>query len=464
MDKASNKRAALLITALSSFMTPFLGTAITIALPSIGTEFTLDAVLLSWVATVSRLASAMFLVPFGRLADIYGRKRFFIFGVCGYTGASLLAVLSGSALVLIIAQFLQGIGTAMIFGTSIAILTSVFPAWERGKMIGINVTAVYSGMTLGPFLGGFLTQQFGWRSIFLVSVPLGLIIIGLTFWKLKEEWAEAKGEKFDFVGSIIYGIMLLALMYGFSLLPALSGVWLLLMGIVGLFVFIKWELTVDTPVLDIRHFRKSKVFAFANLTALIYFYATSAVTFLLSLYLQYIKGLSPQNAGLILVAQSVVQVSFSPVAGWLSDRIEPQRVVAIGMAFTVVGLSLFTLLNEKTPLKYIIASLTTLGLGAALFASPNFNAVMSSVEKRYYGVASGIRGTVRLIGQMLSMGITMLLFAIYMGRVQITPESYQLFLRSTHAAFVIFTVLCFGGIFTSLVRGKIRSRRLVDLD
>jgi len=228
------------------------------------------------------------------------------------------------------------------------------------------------------------------------------------------------------------------------------------MGIMGLYLFVKWEIKVENPVLDITLFRKNKVFAYSNLAALIYFSATFAVTFLLSLYLQYIKELSPQNAGVILVAQPVVQATFSPVAGWLSDRIEPKRIAACGMTLTVVGLSLFMWLNKKTPFELIITGLAILGLGAALFSPPNFNVVMGSVEKKVYGVASGTRGTMRLVGQMLSIGITMLLFTLYLGRVQITPELYPMFLKSVRAAFIIFAGFCFGGIFASLTRGKVR--------
>lgn len=456
MNGAVNKRSALLVVALGSFLTSFMSSSVNIALPSIGREFAMDAVLLSWVATSYLLAAAMFLVPFGRIADIHGRKRVFTYGILIYTVSSLLSAISTSAVILICFRILQGIGGAMIFGTAVAVITSVFPAGERGKALGINVATVYSGLSLGPFLGGFLTQHLGWRNIFLVNVPLGGLIMAFIFWKLKGEWVGAKGEKFDFTGSIIYSLTLIAIMYGFSLLPAMSGAWLILMGVLGILAFIRWETKVESPVLDMNLFRNNTVFAFSNLAVLISYSATFAVSFLLSLYLQYTKGLSPQNAGLILVSQPLVQAIFSPFAGRLSDRIEPRVVASMGMILTAVGLSLFTFLNEKTTLEFIVGSLILIGFGFALFSSPNTNAVMSSVKKRFYGVASGTRGTMRLTGQMLSMGIAMLIFAIYIGRVQITPEHYTLFLRSAKAAFIIFASLCFGGIFASLARGKVR--------
>lgn len=449
-----NKKSALIIAVLSSFLTPFMVSSVNIALPSIGKEFSMDAVLLNWVATSYLLAAAMFLVPFGRIADIYGRKKIFTCGILFYTLSSLFSALSTSAASLICSRILQGISSAMVFGTGIAILTSVFSAEERGKVLGINVAAVYTGLSLGPFLGGFLTRHFSWRSIFFANVPVGLIIIIFIFLKLKGEWAEARGEKFDFTGSIIYSFTLLAIMYGFSLLPGIIGAWLILTGILGILTFIRWEIKVKNPVLNINIFRNNAVFTFSNLAALINYSATFAVTFLLSLYLQYIKGFNPQTAGLILIFQPVVMAFFSPFAGRLSDRIEPRVVASMGMALTAAGLFLLIFLSKKTTLEFIIADLILLGFGFALFSSPNTNAIMGSVENKFYGVASGTLGTMRLIGQMLSMGIAMLIFAIYIGRVQITPEYYPLFLSSIRTSFIIFTVLCFGGIFASLVRGK----------
>jgi EmrB/QacA subfamily drug resistance transporter len=456
VDDAATKRAALLVATLTSFLTPFMGSSVNIALPSIGREFAMDAVLLGWVATSYLLTAAMFLVPFGRIADIHGRKRIFTYGILTFGVTSLLSAIAPSAISLITFRILQGIGSAMIFGTSVAILTSVFPAGERGKVLGINVAAVYSGLSLGPFLGGFLTQHLGWRSIFFLNVPLSLLIIAFTLWKLKGEWAGAKGEKFDLPGSVIYAVSLPAMMYGFTLLPAASGAWLIGLGVLGLLAFIKWEIKAESPVLNINLFRNNRVFALSNLASLINYGATFAVTFLMSLYLQYTKGLSPQHAGTILVCQPVMMALFSPLAGRLSDKIEPRVVASIGMGFTMIALFLFTFLGQNTGLGFVIISLIVIGFGLALFSSPNTNAIMSSVQKRSYGVAAATLGTMRLTGQMLSMGIAMLVFAVYIGRAEITPENYPLFLRSAKCAFIIFTALCFGGIFASLARGKVR--------
>ncbi len=450
------KRSTLVIATLASFMTPFMGSSINIALPSIGKEFQIDAVLLSWIATSYLLAAAISLVPFGRLADIHGRKRIFKYGIYAFTLTSLLCAVSNSASMLIIFRVLQGVGSAMIFATGVAIITSVFPPLERGKALGINVAAVYMGLSLGPLLGGFLTQHLTWRSIFVLNVPLGAIIVSLVVWKLKGEWAEAKGEKFDLPGAIIYGMALIGIMYGISLLPATRSLWVILPGLLCIVAFVKLESRTEHPVLNLSLFKTNRVFAFSNMAALINYSATFAMAFLLSLYLQYIKALSPQSAGLILMAQPLVMAAVSPFAGKLSDKIEPRIVSSIGMALTTVGLFLFIFLSEDSTLGSILARLIVLGLGFGFFSSPNTNAIMGSVEKRFYGLASGSVGTMRLLGMMISMGIATVIFTLYLGRVQITVEYFPVFIKSVKVAFAVFAILCFGGIFSSMVRGKLR--------
>jgi EmrB/QacA subfamily drug resistance transporter len=453
-DVNTSRGAALLVATLSSFLTPLMGSTVNVALPRIGEAFSLDAVTLSWVAMSVLLAVATFLVPFGRIADIYGRKKIFIYGITLYTLSSLFLGLSPSVAFLISFRVVQGMGAAMIFGTGMAILTSVFPPSERGRVLGINAASVYIGLSLGPPLGGFLTQHFGWQSVFYFNVPLGLITLVAAVWKLKGEWADAKGEKFDFIGSILYGLSLIVLVLGFSKLPDMTGVWLIASGTAGIFAFIQWEMRTKSPVLNITLFRNNTVFSLSNLAALINYMATNAVTYLLSLYLQYIKGLTPQRAGLILIAQPVVMAILSPLAGRLSDRIEPRILASLGMAVTTAGLIMLIFLKANMGLEYTLLSLVILGLGFALFSSPNSNAIMSSVDRKFYGVASGTLGTMRSIGQMFSLGIATLVFAIYIGRVQITPEYYPQFIESIRIAFIIFAALCFGGIFASLARGK----------
>jgi EmrB/QacA subfamily drug resistance transporter len=452
----TSKEVVLLVASTASFIFPFMGSSVNIALPSIGRDLSLDAVTLGWIATAYILASATLLVPFGRIADIYGRKKVFTYGVIVFTVSSFLSGIAGSAAMLISFRVLQGIGGAMIAGTGVAMLTSVFPAAERGKALGINVAATYAGLSLGPVLGGVLTQHLGWRSIFFVGVPLGLVVLGVILRKVKGDWAEAKGEKFDLAGSIIYSLALVVLVYGFTMLPAMLGVWLIVAGVIGLSAFVRWETKMRSPVLDMNLFKNNRVFAFSNLAALINYSATYAVAFFISLYLQYIKGFSPQSAGLILVAMPAVQAVFSPLAGRLSDRIEPGVIASMGMALTTAGLVFFVFLNGETSLEFIMGSLILIGFGFALFSSPNTNAVMGAAPKTAYGVASATVATMRQVGMVFSMGIAMLMFALHIGRVEITPEYYPAFLESMKTSFIIFAVLCFGGIFASLARGKVR--------
>jgi EmrB/QacA subfamily drug resistance transporter len=449
-DDKSIRMSALLVATIASFATPFISAAINIALPAIGTEFHTDAILLSWIPTSFLLVAAMFAVPFGRIADIHGMKKIFTYGMIIFTISSLLCAVAPSAIILIIFRIFQGIGSAMIFVTALAIITSVFSPKERGKAIGINIAAVYVGLSMGPVLGGFLTHYLGWRSLFYLLVPFGLLVIALVYWKLKEEWAVCRGEKFDLTGSILYSLMLVLIMYGFSTLPSTLGILMVIAGVLGLIAFVYWELRVDSPVLDMKLFFKNTTFAFSNVAALLNYSATFAVTFLLSLYLQYIKGFNPQDAGFILVAQPIIMVIVTPIAGRLSDKYDPRIIATIGMAIVTIGIFGFVFLTNTTSLEYIIISLLILGLGFGLFSSPNTNSIMGSVERRFYGVASATVSTMRLIGQTLSMGIALLIFALFIGRVEIMPQQYPALLQSIQIAFAIFSILCFIGIFASI--------------
>jgi len=453
---ASLEKSALFVTTLTSFMGPFMISAVNVALPAIQAEFSADAVILSWVATSFLLAMAVFLVPFGKAADIYGRKKIFSRGVILYTSASLLAVFSFSIEMLIVMRVLQGLGAAMFVTTGMAILTSVFPPSRRGRVIGIYVAAVYLGMSVGPFAGGFITRYLGWRSIFAGVVPFGAASVFMTIKYLKAEWADARGERLDIHGSLLYGLSIFLLIYGASLLPRMAAVVLMIAAVVGLGLFIRLELRVPYPVFEVKLFNQNKLFTFSSLAALINYAATYALTFLLSLYLQYIKDIPPQYAGSILIAQPIVMAIFSPLAGRLSDRIQPRLLASIGMLITALGLFFFISVGPDTSFQLIISNLAFLGFGFALFSSPNMNAIMSAVEKKHFGIASATVATMRLLGQMVSMAVAMVVFAIFIGREPISPSNYALFLASVRISFLIFAVLCAVGIVFSFARGALR--------
>jgi len=457
-DYTAQEKSALFVASITSFTGPFVISSVNVALPAIQKEFNADAVQLSWIATALLLAVAVTLVPAGRIADIHGRKKIFTWGLFLYTLASLLAAFAGSVEMLIFFRVFQGVGSAMFLTTGMAIITSIFPPKKRGKAIGIYVSAVYIGLSVGPFVGGILTQNVGWRSLFIIVVPLGVLSILITLKYLKGEWADAKGEPLDVAGSFLYGIAILAWVYGASLLPSKTAMYLMLAGTLCMAVFVWQELRVRYPVVEVRLFTRNKLFTFSSLAAMIHYAATFAITFLISLYLQYIKGLSPQTAGMIIVAQPIMMATFSPLAGKWSDRIEPRKIASFGMGLTALGLFLFTWIGNDTGLVYITSTLLLLGFGFALFSSPNMNAIMSSVEKRYLGIASGTVATMRLIGQMGSMAIVMVMFAVIIGRVEIAPENYPQFIKCVNLSFSIFAVLCIVGIFFSLFRGELRGK------
>jgi EmrB/QacA subfamily drug resistance transporter len=452
----NNRRIALIISTIGAFLVPFMSSSINVALPSIGHEFSMDALLLSWVATSYLLSSAVFLVPFGKIADMKGRKKIYTIGMVIYIIAVFLCAISTNSFMLISFRVLHGIGSALLFCTGTAILTSIYSQGERGWALGLNVSSTYLGLSLGPLIGGFLTQHLGWRSIFWINIPISLAVLYLVIWKLKGEWAEEGKKKFDFGGSFLYSLSLVSLMYGFTQLPKITGFSLIFFGLVMATIFIFWELRTKYPVLDLKLFTHNIVFAFSNLAALINYSATFAVSFLLSFYLQYVKGLSPQEAGVILVAQPLMMTIFSPLAGKHSDKIEPRILSSIGMGLAVICLTSFIFIDESTSFIFIIVGLMILGVGFALFSSPNTNAVMSSVDKRFYGVASSILSTMRLTGQMLSMGIAMLIFTVVIGNVQIKAEYHAQLVESIRIAFFISSILCLIGVFASLARGKVR--------
>jgi MFS family permease len=320
---------------------------------------------------------------------------------------------------------------------------------------------VFVGLSVGPSLGGFLTTGFGWRSIFLVNVGVGLLIIATTLLKVRDEWAEGATRSFDVRGSAMYSLMLLALMYGMSMLPNEGAYPYVLGGLVLLGTFIYHEMRVENPILDVNLFLSNRAFSFSNLAAFINFSATYAITLLLSMYLQYIKALDAQQAGIVMMASPITQAIISPVAGRLSDRVEPHKIAAVGMAVTTLSLLPFLFLGDGTPLTYVAGSLGLLGVGLALFTSPNTNAIMGSVERRLYGVASSTVGTMRLTGQMISTGVAMTLFAINLGGNQILPELYPLLLSSVRTTFTVFFVVCIPGIAASMVKGRLTDNEKV---
>ena len=458
-ENKADMRITMGIIMVASFITPFTSSSINLAIPSIGLEFSGNQFWLNWVVFSYLLTSSVFLLPFGRIADIYGRKKIFIIGMALFALTSLACALANSLPLLVFFRVLQGLASAMIFGTSMAILISVAPANQRGKAIGINAAAVYLGLSLGPVLGGLICRIFNWRGVFYFILLLSLTVITLSLWKLKGEWKGANSS-FDLIGCLLYILGLTSLLYGLAdLTSGLIYVICFFTGIILLILFIYIELKVAHPLLSITLFSRNKVFAFSNLAALINYSATFALVYILSLYLQTVLGIETSLSGLILLAQPIMMSVFSPIAGTLSDRIEPRLVASLGMGITALGLFFFIFLGNQISLILFILNLAFIGLGLALFSSPNNNAIMSSVGKEHYGVASSILGTMRLTGQSLSMTIVALVTSIIMRDLTITSSTYiPSLLTSMRILFIIFTVLSIGGIFSSLARGNMTKK------
>lgn len=454
MKHFQTKNIVLITVALGGFLIPFMGTSLSIALPSIGKDFSLNAVFLGWISTVFILANAALVLPFGRVADIWGRKRIFTYGILIYTISSFLAVLSTSGIVLLIFSFLQGVGCSMIFGTGVALISSVFSQKERGKSYGYYVGAVYAGIFSGLLVGGFLIQNFGWRAIFLFNVPIGLFILFLIINKIKSEWIGSKGEHFDLIGSILFVIIIITFLQGLATFISENyGKYLLLIGLIVTFIFLRHENRSPNPLIVLSIF-KNPFFTISVLSLLIINIGTSSLNFLLSLYFQYLKMLPANTAGLILILQPLFVALLSPLAGRLSDRVDPRWILSTGMLITTLGLSVFIFLNSNTSFYSIIIGLILIGIGVSLFASPATNTAMNAINKKIYGFASATVSTMIFMGQLLSFAIVILIFAVYLDKAQIIPQYYPLFLESANVAFMIYTLLCFVAVFALLLMGK----------
>ncbi len=453
-DKGPNKTLLLVATMATHFFNPFMGAAVNIALKKIGTDFSMSAVGLSWVSMSYLLASVIFLVPFGKLGDTWGRTKMFLYGTIFFAISTFLCAFVPNSTVLIIMRFMQGIGAAMMTGTIMAIVISAFPPEKRGKVIGLNVSSVYIGSSLAPMLGGLITDALSWRGLFFINATASTLIAILIIWKLNREWSERVVEKFDFKGAILYMISISLLMYGLSKLPDQLAIIMTLAGFAGLFVFAKVELKTQFPVLNIRLFTENRVFALSNLSALINYAATFAMSFMLSLYLQYVKGMEAREAGMVLVAQPLLMAIVASFSGRLSDKKNPRVLAAIGMGISAFGLLILSFISSDTTIVYILISLIVLGIGFGMFSSPNTNVIMGSVDKKVYGTASAILGTMRSTGMMFSMAIASLTLHLFLGDSQISTANIPQFITSTKIVFAIFTVLCFMGVFTSFVKVK----------
>lgn len=454
MNTDAMKKRIIITTMLGAFWVPFIATSVNVALPAIAKEFDASPSILGWIISSSLLATAMFVLPIGKLSDVYGRKNMMLLGTILLTLTSLLCGLSHSITTLIILRSIQGIGGAMMAATVVSIVTSAFPPGERGKALGINVAFTYFGLSASPFISGIIVNNFNWRGIFYFSIPIGLVLLVMIL-MIDQEWKEDDNKTIDYPGSLIYAAAVFFLIWGLSNFNSSGyGKVAFSAGILMLVLFGIFEMKTDYPLLDLRALKSNKVLIFSSVASFINYGSTFSISFMMSLYLQYIKGFDPQYTGMILLIQPAIQAVFSPVSGVLSDRMDPQYVASAGMALISVSLFFLSMLGMDTPTYLIVILLMVIGAGFALFASPNTNSIMSSVERKNYGVAAGILSTARTVGQTFSMATTALITSFYFGNMKISAQTGGLFIQSFKTTFIIFAGLCLLGIWASLARGK----------
>ncbi|HPW55915.1 MAG: MFS transporter [Thermoanaerobaculaceae bacterium] len=451
------QRTVLAVACVSSFITPFMGSALNLAVPAIGRDLGLSAVALNWVVGAYLVAAAAFLLPAGRLGDVLGRKRVFLWGVGSHAAVALLAGLATSGWVLVALRALQGAAAAFIFATAPAILTAAFPITQRGRVLGLATASVYLGLSAGPVLGGLLTHYLGWRSIFVAVALLSVGLVVAVVAAIPDEW---RGEQvgLDLGGAVLYVLALSAVIGGVSALrEGAWGPWVVVVGAVLLVVFVLRERVVPSPTLKLRLFG-DPAFAFSNLAALIHYSATFAVSFLLSLYLQSVRGLDARAAGLVLLVQPILMAALSPAAGRLSDRMEPRLVASVGMALSMGALVAFAFLGATSSAWLIGLGLGLLGVGFGLFSSPNTNAVLSAVPRADLGLGAAALGTARMVGQALSMSLVALFFHGFLGHSSLAAADTGALATAMRTAFWLFAGLCAIGIAASLARSPIDRR------
>ena len=449
-NRTGSPALILFVTTLATFCNSFASSSVNVALPPIGTEFHLGGVALNWIVTTFILASSSLVMPMGRVGDLFGRQRVFLLGMALYTLASLASWLAPEAAWLLAARALTGVGGSMVFGTATALVVTAYPPEQRGRVLGINVAMVYFGLSAGPSLGGLITQAWGWRSLFVVHFVLALIVVVVSALRLPGNHREPAKGRFDFVGSFLFAVGLCLLLIGLSDLPSVFGITLSLGGTVVLGAFWLVETKAASPILPVTLLTQNRVFAFANLAALLSYSATFAVAFFLSLYLEVVRGLSPAQAGLVLIVQPLIQAAFSPLTG----RLSPGLLASSGMGLTAVGLGALSFLDASTPFAWVLAALVLLGLGFALFSSPNTNAIMGAVDRSLLGIASATVSTMRGVGMMLSMGLALVLLSVIMDDAKVSPDTSEAFLVALRWTFAVSAVLCSLGIAASLSRGK----------
>ncbi len=449
----------LFIVSIVQFLNPFMASGVGIALPTIGKAFNAGAMQLGMIEMTYLLSVSILLLPAGRFSDIHGRKKVFITGISIFTVSTLFLSLTDNVTSFIIVRFIQGAGAAMITSTSLAILTSVFPGKGRGPAMGIATASVYAGISVGPTLAGVIITNFGWRWIFIIPFFFQITALILTVTRLKGEWADSTGEKFDIRGSVIFSSSIFLIIWGIlGITKSTAAPLILLAGTAGMVLFYRIEKKTEHPLLDFKLLTSNRTFAFSNIATMINYASSFGVTFLLSLYLQSVRGFSPQTAGLILMTQPLIQVIFSYISGRMSDSIDPGKIATAGMALCAGGLIAASFITPHMPLQLIYLIMVLMGLGFGFFSSANMSAIMGSVKPREYGVASSMLATMRTSGMLISMTIVTFLISIFMGSSGVVDGNGEVFTLMMKYTFILFAVLSATG---TVLSAKARTNQIL---
>ena len=447
----------LLTVNLSSLATSLVASGVNVALPYISFDFIIPASHIGWIQTSFLMTYAIFLFPFGKIADRIGKQQIFMSGLAFQFIGFAVAGLSTSLPMLLVGMALGGFGSAQLFSVAIPLLTTNFPRQERGKVIGLNIAVVYIALALGPFIGGVLISTFGWHSIYWILLPITALAFAFALRIIpKLPKAVPNTDKpFDGLGAVVYVIAASLVLVGISRITQGSDAFImLLIGIVISVLFLWWELKQPDPLFPIHIFIENKIFRNSSLAALINYGSSFAVALLLSFYLQSVREFTSIEAGTILVSQPLVMAILTPFTGRLSDRVDPRILATVGMAMTAISLFSFSFLTSTTPLWVVIGILVFLGSGFALFSSPNMNSIMSSVPDTQAGIASETAGSMRVFGQVMSMAAVTVAFGVMLGSVVISPEIAVPLLETLSTVFIALGLLCTVGIWFSYARGK----------
>jgi EmrB/QacA subfamily drug resistance transporter len=471
-QERANKWAVLALAGVAAFMTTLDASIVNISLPAIARAFEVAlGGAVEWVITGYLVAIAAVLLTFGRLADMLGRKPILITGLVVFTLGSALCGAAPSLGVLIAARCFQGLGAALIFAVNIAMITQAFPAAERGRALGINAILVALGISVGPTVGGIITQQLTWRWIFYVNVPVG-IAATLAALGILTERLHGGRERFDPVGAALLAVGLASLTLGLSFGQEWGWTsWRLIVavvvGLAALIVVAPVERRVSAPLLDLALLR-NRVFAAANVSFILCMLALFAVGFLLPFYFEELRGFDAQQAGLLLTPLSLTLAVVAPISGSLADRIGSRWLAPSGLAIACLGLLLLSQLTATSSTWDVIWRLAVTGIGQGLFQAPNTRTIMSAAPRNEQGVASGLLATGRVIGQSLSVALAGAVFATLGGaaagslllnsRHSLSPArvsaEQQTFVGALHAAFVVCAAIAAAGIATSFIGGK----------